>query len=380
MPLPKKKIESSVAEKKPELNQTLELVKRLTQTIGPSGYEHHAALAAKRELAKYADEVVIDKVGSVVALKKGTQKRPDRKKILLAAHVDEIGLMVTAIEPGGFLRFTQIGGFDARVLLGQEVFVHPVSKHGVSTTLQYPGIIGAKPPHFQSKAESDAVIPMDDLYIDVGMNAARARNRIAVGDIATIRAPFVLLKNDRAAGKAMDDRACVAVMVKALEHLKKINHAWDVYAVASVQEEVGMACLGALTSTYNVRPDIGIAVDGTHADMPVAAEHETFALGKGPAIAMGPNLHPAVVDKLKEVAKKEEIPYQLEPVAGVTGTDAMDIQVALEGVPSGLVSPPMRYMHTPVETIAAVDIDRAGRLLARFIQDLDDIRLEWNDD
>ena len=124
--------------------------------------------------------------------------------------------------------------------------------------------------------------------------------------------------------------------------------------------------------------DIGIAVDGTHADMPLAPEHETFAMGKGPTIAMGPNLHPAVVEKLKNVAKQEEIPYQLEPVPGVTGTDAMDIQVALEGVPAGLVSPPMRYMHTPVETIAAADIDRAGRLLARFIQDVDDIKLEWD--
>jgi tetrahedral aminopeptidase len=378
MPLPKKN--PVAAEKKSEPNQTLELVKRLTQTIGPSGYEHRAALAARKELARYADEVAIDTVGSVVALKKGCQKGPDRKKILLAAHVDEIGLMVTGIEPGGFLRFTQIGGFDARVLLSQEVYVHPVSRHGVSTTIQHPGIIGAKPPHFQSAAESETVIPMQDLYIDVGMDAAQVKARIAVGDIATIRAPFVILKNDRAAGKAMDDRACVAVMVRALEYLKKVNHSWDIYAVASVQEEAGMACLGALTSTYNVRPDIGIAIDGTHADMPIAAEHETFALGKGPTIAMGPNLHPAVVDRLKDVARKEEIPWQLEPVAGVTGTDAMDIQVALEGVPSGLVSPPMRYMHTPVETIAAADIDRTGRLLARFIQDLDDIKLEWNDD
>jgi tetrahedral aminopeptidase len=377
MPAIKKK--PALPDKKPELNQTLELVRRLTQAVGPSGYEHHAALAAKAELAKFADEVKIDKVGSAVAFKKGTQHGSARKKILLTAHVDEIGLMVTRIEPGGFLRFTEIGGFDARVLLGQEIYVHPVSKLGLATKTMYPGIIGAKPPHFQTKNESDSVIPMEDLYIDIGMDEARVRRLVDVGDVATIRAPMVLLKNDRAAGKAMDDRACVAVLVKALEYLRRVNHTWDVYAVASVQEEVGMACLGALTSAYNVRPDIGIAIDGTHADMPLTAEHETFALGKGPTIAMGPNLHPAVVDKLRDVAKSEEIPWQLEPVPGVTGTDAMDIQIALDGIPSGLVSPPMRYMHTPVETIAAADIDRSGRLLARFIQNLDDINLEWKD-
>ncbi|MDI6738950.1 MAG: M42 family metallopeptidase [Candidatus Edwardsbacteria bacterium] len=375
--IPKKK---TTVEPAPPVNQTLELVKRLTQAPGPSGYERRAALVTKQELARFADEVSIDKVGSVVALKKGAQKGADRKKILLAAHLDEIGLLITAIEPGGFLRFTQIGGFDARVLLGQEVYVHPVSKKGVATDVQYPGIIGAKPPHFQSAAESEAVIPMQDLYIDVGMDAAQIKTKITVGDIAAIRAPFVTLKNDRAAGKAMDDRACVAVLVKTLEYLQKVNHTWDVYAVASVQEEVGLACLGALTSTYNVRPDIGIAVDGTHADMPLAQDYETCQMGKGPAIAMGPNLHPAVVDKLKDVAKKEEIPYQLEPVPGITGTDAMDIQIAVDGVPTGLVSPPLRYMHTPVETIAAADIERAGRLLARFIQEVDDIKLEWKDD
>ena len=377
MPVTKKK--AMVAEVKPGPNQTLELVKRLTQATGPSGYERRAALVAQRELAPFADEVTIDGTGSVIALKRGTSKAANRKRILLTAHIDEIGLLVTRIEPGGFLRFTQIGGFDARVLLGQEVYIHPVTRHGAATALQYPGIIGAKPPHFQSASESESVIPMDDLYIDIGLDAAQARQKVAVGDVATIRAPFVNLMNDRAAGKAMDDRACVAVMVKALEHLRQARHSWDVYAVASVQEEVGLACLGALPSAYNVRPDIGIAIDGTHADMPLAAEHETFLLGKGPTISVGPNLHPAVVDKLKDVAKREEIPYQLEPTPGVTGTDAMDIQIAAEGIPSGLVSPPMRYMHTPVETIAAADIDRAGRLLARFIQDLDDIKLEWKD-
>jgi endoglucanase len=366
-------------EEKP--NQTLELVKRLTQTTGPSGYEHRAGKVAQKELAVFADEVKADRMGSVVALKKGTVHRNGQnKKILLAAHLDEIGLMVTRIEEGGFLRFTEIGGFDIRVLLGQEVVVHPVSRYGSTTDIFYPGIIGAKPPHFQTPDESRQVIALADLYIDLGLEEREVRAKISVGDVVTIRMPFVTLKNDRGAGKAMDDRACVAIMVKTLEILKKSKHSWDVYAVATAQEEEGMGCLGALTSTYKVRPDIGIAIDVTHADMPHTSEADTFALGKGPTVTMGPNIHPAIVEKLKEVAKREEIQYQLEPCAGITGTDAMDIQISREGVPTGLIGLPLRYMHTPVETLAAVDVERSARLLARFIEDLDDIKLEWNDE
>lgn len=374
---PKPKNETAEA---PKPNPTLELVKRLTQVSGPSGYEARAAKTIQAELKPFADQVKADKMGSVAAFKKGSGPKASGKKILLAAHLDEIGLLVTRIEEGGFLRFTEIGGFDIRVLLSQEVLVHPVGRLGPATEKFYPGIIGAKPPHFQTPEESRQVIDLADLYIDLGMEEKEVRARISVGDVVTMRAPFVNLKNDRAAGKAMDDRACVAVMVKTMELLKKMRHSWDVYAVATVQEEAGWGCLGALTASYNANPDIGIALDVTHADMQMTYESETFPMGKGPTIAMGPNLHPAVVEKLKELAKAEEIPYQLEPVAGVTGTDAMDIQISREGIPTGLIGLPLRYMHTPVEMLAAVDVERSARLLARFITELDDIKLEWKDE
>jgi putative aminopeptidase FrvX len=361
-------------------NATLELVRRLTQATGPSGYETRAARVALAELKPFADQVKIDKMGSVAAFKKGTGPKPSGKKILLAAHLDEIGLLINRIEEGGFLRFTEIGGFDIRVLLGQEVLVHPVGRLGPGTDKSFPGIIGAKPPHFQTPEESRQVIDLADLYIDLGMPEKEVRAKVSVGDVATMKMPFITLKNDRAAGKAMDDRACVAVMVKTLELLQKSRHNWDVYAVATVQEEDGWGCLGALTSCYKVDPDIGIALDVTHADMPMASDSETAPLGKGPTISVGPNLHPAVVEKLKDVAKAEEIPYQLEPVAGTTGTDAVDIQISREGIPTGLIGLPLRYMHTPVEMVAAIDVERSARLLARFITELDDIKLEWKDE
>jgi endoglucanase len=359
----------------PGENSTLKLIERLTAAPGPSGYETRAALTAGEELAPFATKVKVDKMGSVVAFKKGLSR--DGKKILLAAHLDEIGLLITGIEPGGFLRFTQVGGFDARVLLGQEVLLHPVGRYGPDTRIALPGIIGAKPPHFQTPEESGQVIPMEDLYIDLGMDAAAAKAKISIGDLATLRMPFTNLKNDRAAGKAMDNRACIAIMVQALEILSKCHHRWDVYAVATVQEEV--SGLGALTSAFDIHPDIGIAIDVTHGDTPGVPDNDTFSIGKGPTITVGPNIHPAVADKLKKVAKREEIPFQIEPCAGITGTDAVDIQISREGIPTGLLGLPLRYMHTPVETLAAVDVERSARLLARFIQDLDDINLEWKD-
>lgn len=374
MSRPKTSLEKNTPDQAGE-NSTLKLIKRLTAAPGPSGYETRAALAAGEELAPFATKVKVDRMGSVVAFKKGLSR--NGKKILLAAHLDEIGLLITGIEPGGFLRFTQVGGLDARVLLGQEVLLHPVGRHGPDTRIALPGIIGAKPPHFQTPEESGQVIPMEDLYIDLGMDEATAKTKVSIGDLATLRMPFTCLKNDRAAGKAMDNRACVAIMVQALEILSKCHHGWDVYAVATVQEEV--SGLGALTSAFDIHPDIGIAIDVTHGDMPGVPDNETFAIGKGPTITVGPNIHPAIAEKLKKVAKREEIPVQMEPCAGITGTDAVDIQISQEGIPTGLLGLPLRYMHTPVETLAAVDVDRSARLLARFIQDLDDINLEWKD-
>lgn len=351
----------------------------LSEATGPSGHEQPAALLVRKELAWVADQVAVDTLGSVAAFKRATAAKPAGKKVLVAAHLDEIGLLVTRIEPGGFLRFTQLGTFDIRVLLGQEVLVHPGSRRGRGHSQPLPGVIGAKPPHFQTAEERAVVVPMSDLYIDIGLDGPAARRLVSVGDVATLRAPLISLLNDRASGKAMDDRASVAVMVRAMELLYDQPHGWDIYAVATVQEEAGRGYLGAVTSAFRIRPDLAVVLDVTHADMPNAPEHKTFALARGPAVTVGPNIHPAVAARFLEIAKRQEIPCQLEPIPGATGTDAVDIQVSGAGIPTGLVSLPTRYMHTPVEVVSLQDMERLARLLAQFLAELDTLDLSWRD-
>lgn len=355
--------------------ELLDALRRLTQPPGPSGHEARAGRALAELLEPLADRVVTDRVGSVVAFKKANAVRPAGKKLLLAAHLDEIGLMVTGIEPGGYIRFTQIGGFDPRVLLGQEVMVHPGSRPG----LELPGVIGAKPPHYQSPSEQEAVVPMSDLYIDLGLPERRVRSLVSVGDAVSLRGRLAELHGGRAAAKAMDDRACLAGLVRAMALLGTMRFSWDVYAVATAQEEAGLGFLGAASSAFRIRPDLAIVLDVTHADMPLAPEHRTFILGRGPVIAVGPNIHPAVSDMLIQTARRLEMPCQIEPLAGNSGTDAVDIQVAGSGIPTGLVGVPVRYMHTPVETASLADIARLSRLLASFTSGLDTIDLSWKD-
>ncbi len=353
----------------------LDLLQQVSQAPGPSGHEALAAGLVRDKLSYLVDRTVIDPLGSVVAYKKATSPAAAGKKVMVAAHLDEIGLMVTGVETGGYLRFTQIGGFDPRVLLGQEVSVRP----GAKPDQKLPGIIGAKPPHFQSPSEQEAVIPMPDLYIDLGLSERSARRLVSAGDAVTLRGPMAKLHGGRAAGKAMDDRACLAGLILAMEILGRGRHACDIYAVATSQEEAGLGFLGAVTSTFRIRPDMAVVLDVTHADMPLAPEHKTFALDKGPVIAVGPNIHPAVAERLVAVARRLEVPFQIEPLAGNSGTDAVDIQVSGSGVPTGLVGVPVRYMHTPVETVSLADIDRMARLLAAFLVEAETIDLSWRD-
>jgi endoglucanase len=358
-----------------QIRTWLELLRPLAQAAGPSGHEEQAAAIVKEKLTPFCDKTVIDRLGSVAAIKKANTGKTSKKKILLAAHLDEIGLLVTGIEPGGYLRFTQIGGFDPRVLLGQEVLVHPKARKGSPL----PGVIGAKPPHYQSPSEQESVLPIADLYIDVGLSERRVRALIAVGDAATLQGPLAELHGGRACSKAMDNRVCLAGLVRAMELLGGMRHSWDVYAVATAQEEAGLGFLGAVTSAFRIRPDLAVVLDVTHADMPLAPEHKTFGLGKGPVIAIGPNIHPAVAERLAQTARRLEIPHQIEPLAGNSGTDAVDIQVAGSGIPTGLVGIPVRYMHTPVETVSLADLDRMARLLAVFISEADTLDLSWRD-
>ncbi len=336
------------------------LLKRLSEANGISGYEREVREIIQEELGRHADEVRTDILGNVIAVKRGIGPEP-RPAVMLATHMDEIGLVVSALEDG-FIHFQQVGGYDDRILLGQEVIVHGRRK--------LPGIIGARPPHVLLPDDRDKPIPYDKLLIDTGLPPEELPGLVQVGDLIAMNRDLVELKGGLVSGKALDNRASVAAAVICLEELSRVRHLWDVYAVATVQEEVGLK--GAITSTYGLQPDIGIAIDVTWANQPGAPEEYTFELGKGPTIGCGPNFHPKLQEALVETAKSLEMSYHLEPTTRPPGTDAQAIQVSREGIPAGLISIPERSMHTPVETVSVKDVERVGRLLAAFITRLDE--------
>jgi len=335
------------------------LVKRLSEANGVSGYEHEVRQIVQEEFGRLADQVRTDALGNVIALKRGTGPDP-RPAILIATHMDEIGLIVSDLEEG-FIHFQQVGGYDDRVLLGQEILVH--------SRRTLPGIIGARPPHVLSEKERGQPVPYDKLRIDVGLSAEDLPKVVRVGDLVTMKRELIELQGGLVAGKALDDRVSVAAAVVCLEELARMHHLWDLYAVATVQEEVGVK--GAITSTFDLQPDVGVAMDVTWAKQPGAPDEYTYELGKGPTIGCGPNFHPKLQDALVETAEKMEMSYHLEPAARPGGTDAYAIQVSREGIPAELISIPLRNMHTPVETVSIKDVERAGRLLAAFIARLD---------
>jgi putative aminopeptidase FrvX len=350
--------------------ETVILLKRLSDTIGLSGHERPVRALVKEEFARYADEVRIDKMGNLIALKRGifpseTSSGEDavRRRIMLAAHMDEIGLMVTGVEDG-FLRIAPVGGVDERLLLAQPVTVHGT----VNGEHDLQAVIASVPPHLLPDQERDQVIPTSKLFVDVGLPPDEVAKRVRVGDLVSFRQQALELKGGLLTGKAMDNRVSVAAVALCLEQLSVMRHTWDVYAVATVQEEVGLK--GALTSAFGVNPDVAIAIDVTWGSQPSAPEDQTFPLGKGPTIGVGPNFHPALSEALVETAKGQEIPYHIEPAPGASGTDAWAIQVSREGVPSALLSIPDRYMHSPVEVVAVKDVERTSRLLAHFIAGL----------
>ena len=335
-----------------------EILQNLSETNGVSGYEQNITSQVANIFSEYSDEIKYDNLGNLIARKKGTGE--ENIKVMFAAHMDEIGLMVTKIEEEGFLRFTAVGGVDQRTLVGQEVIV--------LGTEELQGIIGAKPPHVQSSKERQKAYKMDDMYIDLGLEAEQVKEKVRVGDVITVKRQFEELKNNRVTGKALDDRAGILVMLTALQELKHVDHKVDLYTVATVQEEVGVR--GATTSTYGIVPDIGVAIDVCHGIMPGVSSEDAAKLGAGTAIGFGPHVHPNLFSKLKDIAEEQEIKYQIEPSHTPRGTDAFAIQVTRAGIPTALLSIPLRYMHTSVETISMKDIRRSGKLLARFIREL----------
>ncbi|MGC9467436.1 MAG: M20/M25/M40 family metallo-hydrolase [Anaerolineae bacterium] len=352
---------------------TLDLLRALSEAPGPAGHEERIREVVEELWRPLVDDLRVDAMGSLIGYQKGNQQEQEpekRKAIMAAAHMDEIGLIVTGIE-GEFLRVHSLGGVDRRALLGLEVTVYG--------RREMPGVIGSRPPHVLPASERQTIPPWHELFVDLGLPAEEVKQAVRVGDHITVRQSLAALKNDLAAGKAMDNRASVAAVTLALEGLHRREHSWDVYAVATVQEEVGIK--GAITSAYGIAPDLAVALDVTFAKQYDDSDPGTFSLDKGPTIGIGPNFHPQVVARLRQVAETGEIPFVIEPLPGSSGTDAWGIQLAREGIPTGLISIPVRYMHQPVETVAVRDIDRAGRLLTEFVAGLDvDFHPRWEDE
>lgn len=336
---------------------SMDLLKRLSEASGVPGREEAVRHIVLDELNALVDETRTDALGNVIAIKEGR----GGPKVMLAAHMDEIGFLVRHVdEKTGFLRLDPVGGFDPRVLLAKRVVVH-------TDAGDFLGAIGSKPVHVLSEEERKKPIEIKDLFIDLGMPADDVKERVQIGDYVTLRQDFVEM-GELVSGKALDDRVGVYVMIEALRRVTRPKA--GIYAVATTQEEVGLR--GARVSSYGVTPDIGIALDVTIAsDVPGAEEPQyVTTLGKGVAIKIKDSAsisNPKLVRHLKQLAGERGIPYQLE-ILPRGGTDAGALQMTKEGVPAVTLSIPTRYVHSVVESAHVKDIEAAIDLLAAFLE------------
>lgn len=338
-------------------------LKSLLETPSVTGTEVQVATLVRERLGESADEITTDVMGSVHARLNGTSGAPS---VMIAAHMDEIGLMVTHINDQGFLSFSSVGGVDAAVLPGLRVDVH-------TSIGALRGIICRKPIHLIEADERKKVTPISSLFIDLGLTPRRVKEVVRVGDVITFGVGFEKYGKGMAVSRAFDDKAGVYVIVRVMEELAAAEGApGDYICAATVQEEIGLR--GGSTSAYGVNPDVAIALDMTHAtDYPGIdqSRYGKIVCGEGPVIARGPNINPVVFERLCAAAEAEGISVQFEAEPGVTGTDAGAMQVQRGGRATGLVSVPVRYMHTPTEVLKLSDLEDTVKLLKRFILDLE---------
>ena len=338
---------------------TLTFLKSLMRAPGLSGYEDPAARLIEAEWRPLVDEVSRSRLGSLHALRRGSGPEP-RPSVLIATHMDAIGMMATQVLDG-FVRFTGIGGVDARVLPGTPVVVHG--------TLDLPGIVVMPPARLLPPSVGDGPVPLDQLWVDVGLLPRQVAARVRVGDLISFATDPMEISGNAISGHSLDNRASVAALTVTLEELQGKAHAWDVWAVATSQEEVTLG--GAATSAFELDPALAVVVDVTFAKGPGASDWSTHPLGNGPSLGLGPNVHPYLHRKFKELAERLEMPHDVELMPRHSGTDGYATQVARAGIPNMVIGIPLRYMHTPVEIIVMKDVRRTGRLLAEFIAALE---------
>ncbi|RII31656.1 MAG: hydrolase [Geobacter sp.] len=338
--------------------ESLKFLEKLLDAPSPSGYEQPAQRVFREYVAPFCDELTTDVMGNVFARISGKGK--DLPRVMVVGHTDEIGLQVKYIDDKGFLYFASVGGVDAHLTPGKRVAIHTASG-------PLAGVIGKKPIHLMDAKDRETVVKLEAQYIDIGAKDKKeAQKLVRVGDAVTFESAFTRLQGDRVASRGFDDKAGCFVVAEVLRLVaasgKKL--AVDLYGVSSVQEEIGLR--GGTTSCYTVNPDVGICVEVDFAtDQPdVEKKHNgEVGLGKGPILTRGANINPQLLDLLSSTAGKEKIAVQYTANPRATGTDANVMQISRGGVATALVKVPLRYMHTPVETISLADLENAAKLI-----------------
>lgn len=341
--------------------EILKILSEAAALCGPGGHEKHVAEYFAEQFRPFVDEVTVDSMYNVIAHRKGSGPR-----VMLAAHQDEIAMLVTKIEDDGSLRLGMIGGVDPRILPACRVWVHGREKLF--------GTIGALPPHLMSAEDRENNYQLKNLHVDVGLPAERVRELVRIGDLVTFNCKSTELLNGQFAAKTMDDRACVGLLLCAAEYLQKLVCDADVYFVATSQEEVGSH--GAETAAFAIDPDLAIALDVDHATIPGSRPDTTVPLDKL-AMTVGPFIQPKLAERLEKCAGEHGVKLTTTVAGRATYTDADEIGLSRAGVPSLLLSLPEKYMHTTVETIDVGVLKEGGRLLAHFVSELD---AGWEED
>lgn len=346
----------------------VKLLRQICEVAGAPGHEQRIRELVMKEVRKLADEVRIDNMGNLLAIRKGKAPAASRKKVMVAAHMDEIGFIVTHIDERGFLHFIPLGGFDPKTLTAQRVIVH-----GRKDVI---GVMGSKPIHMMSPEERGKVVPISDYFIDLGMPKKEVEKLVRVGDTITRERELIEMGNCVNC-KSLDNRVSVFILIETLRNLK--NHPHDVYAAFTVQEEVGIR--GAMVTAQDVKPDFGFGLDVTIAfDVPGAKAHEAVThLGKGTAIKImdGSTICDyRMVEFMRQTAEKHKIPYQME-ILPAGGTDTAGLQrYTPGGAISGAVSIPCRHIHQVIEMADKDDIANSVKLLTRCLETLD--KFDWS--
>lgn len=332
------------------------IVEAMTQARGLPGYEGDVANVFLNEMKKMGLETDIDGMGNATAYM-GEKEKP---RIMVTAHMDEVGLMVNRISDDGAVRFTRMGGLDPRILPGSKVKVY--TEQGALT-----GVIGAKPPHILTPGEKKKSPMFDDMYIDMGMKAEDVKKTVRVGDLATIYGPVTELSHDRLAAKTMDDRACLAALCLCAEQLKCVKLPGRVCFTGACQEENGSK--GATAAAYRLKPDLAIVIDVTHGTTADCRPQDTFPLDKV-VMSVGPNIHVKMHERIMKTAEQNGIAVMECACSGATGTDAEVTQVTGLGIPTVLVELPLKYMHTSVEVCEMKTLRECARLMSLFVRDI----------